>query len=67
MNVECPACLGNKKIFTGEDYEDCSFCNGIGNVTKNKASNFDPITDVKYDNILDMEIEENFNDDFENS
>lgn len=53
-NVECPSCLGNKKIFDPEEDKmiNCNFCKGKGNVDEDKADLYDPIT---YEITLDFD------------
>jgi len=54
---ECPACMGEKKIFNGKDFVDCKYCEGTGKVNSKKLEDFDPISDIEmtYDDIEDTE------------
>lgn len=45
---QCPQCIGSKQVFNGEDYETCTFCNGKGQVSADKAQKFDPLDDLNF-------------------
>lgn len=38
--TECPQCLGVGTIFNGGDVEECSFCEGKGEVNEDKSNYF---------------------------
>lgn len=62
--VQCPHCLGNKKIFNGEDYITCTYCNGAGRVSGKKANNYDPLENIEEFENNDLNMIE---DDIENT